>query len=300
MAAALAASEEEFSSVGLRTQETHNSVSSSGRNVLLESDALNYIGPAGPHAEQPSRQQQQCEAKSRSRRGLIHSTSSRSGGSWRQRVTRGEKGVMKTLFGDSEKRSSSFSNGIDVRAAAGPVLPRTLLPYTVTEVMGQWETEFHTDQRALDRGDRMVAAEKICSHIFSTSYLAREFALAQTPPRMIPFEDATSCFVCETSFSLLRNRPSHCRNCGVCVCSLSVGSNNSGNGCSRSWPAKMIPPHYNIKNESFVKVCASCDWLSTAFRTALLNGLRDEAVALHATGNVNLRTPFCNVKGETL
>eukprot|EP00978_Attheya_sp_CCMP212_P003773 scaffold8023_cov54-Attheya_sp.AAC.1 len=295
MAAALAASEEEFSSVSRPPQETHNS----GSNVLLESDAWNYIGPAVPLVEQPS-QQQQRETTSQSRRGLIRSTSSRSGGSsWRKRVTRGEKSVRKTLFGDSEKRSSSFSSGIDVRAAAGPVLPRTFLPYTVTEVMGQWETEFHTDQRALDRGDRMAAAEKICSHTFSSSFMAREFAVAQTPPRMIPFEDATSCFVCETSFSLLRNRPSHCRNCGVCVCSLSVGSNHSSAGCSQSWPAKMIPPHYNIKNESVVKVCASCDWLSTAFRKALLSGLLDEAVALHATGNVNLRTPFCNVKGET-
>lgn len=40
------------------------------------------------------------------------------------------------------------------------------------------------------------------------------------------------------------------------------------------------------------------DWLSNAFRLALLNGNMDEAVAIHATGNINLTCAFSNVKGE--
>ena len=60
----------------------------------------------------------------------------------------------------------------------------------------------------------------------------------------------------------------------------------------------MIPSTYNIKNEDMVNVCKACDWLSSSFRKALLEGERDKAIALYATGNVNLTTPFANIKGE--
>lgn len=65
-----------------------------------------------------------------------------------------------------------------------------------------------------------------------------------------------------------------------------------------SWPAKMIPDTYNFKKESMVNACRSCDWLSTSFRLALLRGDHDRAISLFSTGNVNLHTPFANVKGE--
>lgn len=60
----------------------------------------------------------------------------------------------------------------------------------------------------------------------------------------------------------------------------------------------MVPETYNTKKEFFVNVCKSCNWLCNSFRQALLEGKRDEAVALFSTGNVNLYTPFANVKGE--
>lgn len=60
----------------------------------------------------------------------------------------------------------------------------------------------------------------------------------------------------------------------------------------------MIPNSYNIKNEDLVNVCKACDWLCSAFRSALLEGDFDKAIALHATENINLTTPFANIKGE--
>jgi hypothetical protein len=60
----------------------------------------------------------------------------------------------------------------------------------------------------------------------------------------------------------------------------------------------MVPETYNTKQEFFVNVCKSCNWWCNAFRQALLEGDCDQAVALFATGNVNLYTPFANVKGE--
>lgn len=41
-----------------------------------------------------------------------------------------------------------------------------------------------------------------------------------------------------------------------------------------------------------MKVCVSCNSLSTSFKKALSQGDYEEAVALYGTGNVNLRTPF--------
>ena len=60
----------------------------------------------------------------------------------------------------------------------------------------------------------------------------------------------------------------------------------------------MIPETYNRKRENNVNVCKGCDWLCHAFRLALLEGNFDKAVAIHATSNVNLNSPFGNVKGE--
>jgi FYVE zinc finger len=104
---------------------------------------------------------------------------------------------------------------------------------------------------------------------------------------MLPFENYKFCHLCKSKFAILR-RACHCRNCGVCVCK----------DCAVQWPAKMIPDTYNIKKEMVVNACKSCEWLSNSFRLALLEGNHDRAVSLHSTGNVNLHTPFANVKGE--
>lgn len=104
---------------------------------------------------------------------------------------------------------------------------------------------------------------------------------------MIHFGSKRSCHICKSKFAMLR-RACHCRNCGVCICK----------DCAVQWPSRMIPDTYNTKKENVVNVCKSCNWLSNSFRLALLHGDHDRAVSLHATGNVNMHTPFANVKGE--
>lgn len=64
------------------------------------------------------------------------------------------------------------------------------------------------------------------------------------------------------------------------------------------WPSKMIPETYNPKREAHVNVCKTCDWLCNSFRLSLLEGDFDKVVAIHSTGNVNVNSPFANVKGE--
>jgi hypothetical protein len=58
------------------------------------------------------------------------------------------------------------------------------------------------------------------------------------------------------------------------------------------WSSKMIPDTYNLKKEANVKICKSCNFMSVAFKKALLAGDYEEAVALYGSGNVNLRAPF--------
>eukprot|EP00566_Odontella_aurita_P013387 CAMPEP_0113542786 /NCGR_PEP_ID=MMETSP0015_2-20120614/9804_1 /TAXON_ID=2838 /ORGANISM="Odontella" /LENGTH=455 /DNA_ID=CAMNT_0000442889 /DNA_START=104 /DNA_END=1471 /DNA_ORIENTATION=+ /assembly_acc=CAM_ASM_000160 len=209
----------------------------------------------------------------------------------------GEGGMMEKIFGDAtpgavisaRRRRSSSEPAVSVASMAGSVLPRTHLPYEVTHnpTSGLWVATVHTNQKALDRGDMAAANKALEAYPFDDEGQARSAAEAWAPPRMHPFAENKTCFCCERKFALLR-RPCHCRNCGVCVCSK----------CSTQWPSRMIPGTFNIKGESMVHVCGPCDWLSGAFREALLEGNHDRAFALHATGNINLWSPFCNLKGE--
>jgi hypothetical protein len=64
----------------------------------------------------------------------------------------------------------------------------------------------------------------------------------------------------------------------------------------------MIPKTYvhSVYQPQVVRVCSSCQWLSNAFCLALLKGSYQDAVAIHDTGNVNLRTSFASIRGESM
>lgn len=100
---------------------------------------------------------------------------------------------------------------------------------------------------------------------------------------MLPFDQHPQCMLCSTKFTLFK-RPRHCRNCGACIC--------SNYACSTTWSKKMCPETYNVKKESSLKVCTSCDNMAKRFQHALLHGQYGTAVELYQTGNVNLRVPF--------
>jgi hypothetical protein len=151
----------------------------------------------------------------------------------------------------------------------------------------QWVATFQTNQKALDFKNVKEASKSLRAFSLPTESQALCLAKSWTPPRMPPFADNPLCHICSAKFAVFR-RACHCRNCGVCVCK----------SCTVQWPAKMIPETYNIKKENIVNACKSCEWLCNSFRLALLEGKFDEAVALHATGNINLTSPFANVKGE--
>ena len=58
----------------------------------------------------------------------------------------------------------------------------------------------------------------------------------------------------------------------------------------------MLPETYHKKNSRVVKVCPTCDYISSLFRHALLNGDFEMSKKLYMTGNINLRCPFTNIK----
>lgn len=198
--------------------------------------------------------------------------------------------VIERLFGIEGNSSTRHSDGLNL-GAGGSVLPRTLLPWSVfpSETTGMWVATVNTNQKALDSNNITEASKALRAFSVPTKAQAEALARAWAPPRMLSFSDNPMCFICEARFAVFK-RPCHCRNCGVCICS----------GCSLQWPSKMIPDTYNIKKENMVNICKSCDWLCSGFRMAMLQGDHDQAVAIHATGNVNLVTPFANVKGELL
>lgn len=196
---------------------------------------------------------------------------------------------MERLFGDA--KPGKKRGGIDLDTAVGSIVPRKLLPWSVfpSENTGMWVATVNTNQKALDSNNIEEASKALRAFSVTTKDQAESLARAWAPPRMQPFADNNVCSICESRFAVFK-RPCHCRNCGVCICG----------GCAVQWPSKMIPDTYNIKKESMVNICKSCDWLCSAFRLALLEGDHDKAVAIHSTGNVNLVTPFANVKGELL
>jgi hypothetical protein len=218
--------------------------------------------------------------------GEILSQAQRAVSRSRANVIRHTNNVRERWFGSDPSRTD-----FDLSHSAGSILPRTLLPWSVfpSETTGMWVATVNTNQKALDSNDIVEASKALRAFSVPTREQAEALARAWAPPRMLPFSKNSRCFICEARFAVFK-RPCHCRNCGVCVCSA----------CTVQWPSKMIPDTYNIKQESIVNICKSCDWLCSAFRMAMLDGNLEQAVVIHSTSNVNLVTPFANVKGELL
>ena len=62
-------------------------------------------------------------------------------------------------------------------------------------------------------------------------------------------------------------------------------------------PKTYVHPAYHAQT---VRVCKSCDWLSNAFCLALLQGRFQDAVKIVESGNVNLRSCFADIRGESM
>jgi len=200
--------------------------------------------------------------------------------------------IMEKLFGDQVSNDakqaylprSNSSNALSSVSSQQPernhsriLLTATVYHNTATNL---WIATINTNQKGVAKNPTK-ASRYLKAFSFSTEKEARESAIANAPPKMMKFNDNSSCFICKGKFAVFR-RACHCRNCGVCVC----------NACSASWPSKALPETYNLKKESQVKVCKSCNFLTSAFKKALLAGDYEEAIAIYGSGNTNLRTPF--------
>jgi len=205
--------------------------------------------------------------------------------------SRKEGGLMEKLFGDQDNVGGRKGvvgtvscNPSDSHALHLPekIHPRILLTATVyhNTASNLWITTINTNQRGVAT-DPAAASKYLKAFSFNSEKEARESAIANAPPKMLPFDQNSVCFMCDRKFAIFR-RASHCRNCGVCIC----------NACSVSWPSKMVPETYNLKKEKTVKICMSCEMLNVSLKEALLKGNFESIITLYGTGNVNLRNPF--------
>lgn len=186
-------------------------------------------------------------------------------------------------FGRTKSANEKKTNGVlGSTKRPEPIHPRILLTATVyhNTATNLWIATINTNQKGVSKNPS-TASKYLKAFSFGTEKEARESAIANAPPKMLPFSGNPNCFGCNTKFSMFK-RPSHCRNCGVCICS----------SCTVSWSSASIPETYNLKKQSQVKICKSCNTMSASFKRALLAGDYEEAVALYGSGNVNLRVPF--------
>ena len=206
---------------------------------------------------------------------------------------RKQGGILERFFGDqvskdakngfnSNARSSVSIGSLGASQQAESIHPRVLLSATVYKnaATNLWIATINTNQKGVATNPKL-ASKYLKAFSFGSEQEAREAAIANAPPKMMLFEESPNCFVCKGKFAVFR-RARHCRNCGACVC----GS------CTTTWSSRMLPETYNLKNESVVKVCKSCSFLTDSFRKALLKGDLDEAIELYHTGNINLRCPL--------
>ena len=193
--------------------------------------------------------------------------------------TKKRSNIMEKLFGDQVPNEKALSC---ISSQQPMIHSRILLTATVyhNTATNLWIATINTNQKGVAKNPTK-ASRYLKAFSFSTEKEARESAIANAPPKMMKFDDHSTCHICKCKFAVFR-RAGHCRNCGVCICS----------SCSTSWPSKAIPETYNLKKESQVKVCKSCNFLSSAFKKALLEGDYEEAIAVYGSGNINLRTPF--------
>eukprot|EP00934_Nitzschia_sp_Nitz4_P007747 Nitzschia sp. Nitz4//scaffold244_size29068//16581//18566//NITZ4_008066-RA/size29068-processed-gene-0.7-mRNA-1//1//CDS//3329543862//7737//frame0 len=186
------------------------------------------------------------------------------------------RGVREKLFGDTRNRE------IDIASSPESIRKRNYLKWTVkrNQTTNLWVATVQTKQKAVEQNDVIEVERTSVSFSATTQQEAFETGLANAVPIMQPTEEFPICYVCKAKFALFR-RPQHCRNCGVCVC----------NNCTTQWPLGMFPETYRAKSVN--TVCIACDWLACSFRDALLQKNYRGALHMYATGNVNLRTPFC-------
>lgn len=193
-----------------------------------------------------------------------------------------------------ERQLTGNSNLVDEATSSSLKLPsiyrtRNLLATSVyhNHATGIWITTINMSQK--ETVNKSNAVKYLKAFSFQTEHEARESAYANAPARMLPFDEHPFCFICSAQFSVFK-RAGHCRNCGVCICST----------CSTSWKRVCVPETYNIKGETSIRICKSCDSLSKLFRTALLEANYESALQIYNTGNVNLRCPFMTNKGSEM
>lgn len=170
------------------------------------------------------------------------------------------------------------------RRGAPLVNKRQYLPYQVTQVEGKWKGTISLRQTQLSRKEpspQGSRADQLALGSCPTREICVDLCESVAPPMWTSKAASPNCILCAAPFSMF-SKGHHCRNCGHIVCS---------NCSDKLWPATMLPPTYH-NAEKIVRVCHSCHLLVEQFVFALKTGDADLALAVYASGNVNVHNPL--------
>lgn len=176
------------------------------------------------------------------------------------------------------------SERVTFAASNVPLKRRQYLPYEVTLIDGKWKGKISLKQTKLKRGEFTPQGNRphqIVLGSCATREICVDLCESVSPPIWSGKDDPQSCIYCTVKFTMF-NAGHHCRNCGYYVCS---------NCSEKNWPGSMLPATYH-NNEKLVRICHGCHYLTESFITALKTGDYSSAVAIYASGNVNLHSPY--------
>ena len=194
------------------------------------------------------------------------------------------RNVRERIFGDSAGGSRDIGSSPE-----DFIRKRDHLPWTVKQnFTDEWVASIQTNQKLWEksRNDQESLEQVRAKHKFSfrTEKEAYEAGQAMATPMMQSINENPICYICTSKFAVL-NRPQHCKNCGVVVCSK----------CVCHWASSRLPDTYQ-KVKGANCVCLACDWSSKHFQGALLKGDYEKAIKLYEGGNINLRNPYAPLK----
>lgn len=158
---------------------------------------------------------------------------------------------------------------------------RQLLSFQVVASEGnKWKGTLTLRQPQLRRQDRSPQGNRpdtLQLGACPTRSICEDLCRSVAPPVWQSKTSSSTCRLCRVPFSMFRVGH-HCRNCGYLVCPA----------CSdKLWPASMLPPTY-CHEEKVVRVCHLCHLLAEHFVAALKAGDERLALAVYASGNLNL------------
>ena len=203
------------------TNRSNNTRNGNARDAIVQTSSRDSAStsttPVSEYAGEESTSHRGRRSNSRSRNLFSKSSTNNE----ERHSTRSRSPFMERVFGDSIPSSQRiFPRSSNLPKSLPPIHSRQPFPMNV----------FHNPATnfwiaTVNIGTRSSSSKTSSKHLRAFSYPneleAEQGSLAYAPPRMLPFQENPSCFLCHGKFALFR-RAKHCRNCGVSLVFITV------------------------------------------------------------------------------